>query len=55
MKFDHRDWKILAFKVGIRSFSEHRPIISDDFDDHLWKVFVIWILNLKKLCVEELI
>jgi len=32
MKFDHTDWKILAFKVGKRSIFEHVPAFSDDFD-----------------------
>jgi len=44
MKFDHIDWKILAFKVGKLNF-EHWPTILDDFDHHLWKKFALWILN----------
>jgi len=44
MKFDHIEWKILAFKVGKKK-SEHWPAISDDFDHHLWKLFALWLLN----------
>jgi len=35
MKFDHTNWKILAFKVGKKSFFEHWLAILDDFECHL--------------------
>jgi len=34
MKFDCTHWKILAFKVGKKSFFEHRLAISNDFGCH---------------------
>jgi len=39
IKFDHTNWKILAFKV--RKKIEYWPTISDDFDCHLWKIFAL--------------
>jgi len=49
MKFDHTDWKILAFEVEKEVF-KHWPAISDGFDHHLWKVFALWILNFEFFC-----
>jgi len=37
MKSNCIDWKILAFKVGKKSFFEHSHAILDDFDSHLWE------------------
>jgi len=48
MKFDFTNWKILAFKVGKKTFFEHWPAILDDFDYHLSKNLALWILNLKR-------
>jgi len=50
MKFDHTDWKILAFKDGKKNVFEHWLAISNDFDCHLWKAFALRIFNLKNLC-----
>jgi len=49
MKFDHTNWKILAFKVGRKSSFEHCLAILDDFNYHLWKKFILYNLNLKKI------
>jgi len=47
MKFDHIDWKILAFKVGRDNSFERWTAILNDFDHHLWNFFALWTLNLK--------
>jgi len=53
MKFGRMAWKILAFKVGKISFFKHWIAISDDFDHRLWKVFALWILNLKYFVLKN--
>jgi len=52
MKFDHTDWKILAFQDGKKRFFDPLPAISDDFVCHLWNCFALQPIKLKSFILK---